>query len=266
VEQVCGQSAVTSAYAASPLKLLLPRPRGRCVWGYFSNFGGGYLAGDQTEVTVRVGNRARCFLSSQSSTKVYRNPQAIPCGHRLRAELGERAILVLAPDAVQAFAGSRYLQRQEFHLGPGSGLVLVDWVCAGRSARGERWAFTRFQSRNEVFRGPERMLLDSVLLDPTDGALEGPQRLGRFNCLALVLIVGEPFRDQASRCLAETNALPVHCRAPLVCSGSPLGAGLGPGVLLRLAGERWETVAAQVRRHLGFLPEVLGDDPWERKW
>jgi hypothetical protein len=39
VESVCGASAVTSALARSPLKLLTPRARGRSVWACTSSFG-----------------------------------------------------------------------------------------------------------------------------------------------------------------------------------------------------------------------------------
>ena len=262
VEVVSGESAVTSVRASSPLKLLVPRSRGRSVWAYLSSLGGGLVAGDETRLSLRLGAGARCLVSTQASTKVYRNPAGRPCGHQLHALLGTDAVLVLAPDPVQAFAGSSYTQRQEFHLAPGSGLVLLDWLCSGRSARGERWAFTRFRSRNEIFLGPERLLVDSLLLDPAHGPLAAPHRMGRFNCLALLLVVGEPLREAGARLLEDTAAQPVTRGAPLVASASPIHGG----ALLRLAGERLEDVAREVRRHLACLADLLGDDPWTRKW
>src|SRR6266478_6641911 len=165
VELVSGQCAATSVCANSPLKILVPRPRGPSVWACLSSFGGGLVAGDEVDVTVTLGQGARCFVGTQASTKVYRNPASKPCGHHLSARLARESVLVLAPDPVQAFAGSSYAQRQEFHLHASSSLVLVDWLCAGRAACGERWAFSRFQSRNEVFFGGDRLLVDSLLLD-----------------------------------------------------------------------------------------------------
>ena len=262
VEVVSGESAVTSVRASSPLQLLVPRPRGRSVWAYLSSLGGGLVAGDETRLSLRLGAGTRCLVSTQASTKVYRNPAGRPCGHQLAASLGAGAVLVLAPDPVQAFAGSSYTQRQAFHLAPDSGLVLLDWLCSGRSARGERWAFTRFRSRNEIFLGPERLLVDSLLLDPADGPLAAPHRMGRFNCLALLLFVGEPLREAGARLLADVAAQPVTRGAPLVASASPVRGG----ALLRLAGERVEDVAREVRRHLSGLTDLLGDDPWTRKW
>jgi urease accessory protein len=261
VEMVAGSSALTSAWATSPLKLLVPRPRGESVWAYLSSFGGGMVAGDQTSLDVKVGDKARCFLSTQASTKVYRNPRKRPCSHSTLATLGEESLLALVPDPVQAFAGSTYSQRQTFHLPSSAGLVMVDWFCSGRAARGECWAFTRFQSRNEVFVDGQRLLVDSLLLDPADGSLTGNHRMGRFHCLALLLIVGAPFHAAVASLLAETGELPVTRRAALLTSASPVRNG----ALLRIAGENVEEVGREIRRHIAFLEPFLGDNPWRRK-
>lgn len=262
VEVVDGQSAVTSAWAQSPLKLLVPRPRGPSVWAYLSSLGGGLVAGDETGMELELGERACCFVSTQASTKVYRNPASRPCSHWMQAKLAASSLLVHAPDPIQAFAGSSYTQRQRFLLQPGSGLVLVDWFCSGRPARGERWAFNRFQSRNEVFLGDERVFIDSLLMDPAHGPLDGPHRMGRFNCLALILIIGDPLRAAAGRVLADVAAQPVKRRASLIGSASPVSHG----ALLRLAGEQVGDVGREIQRHLDFLPALLHDDPWLRKW
>src|SRR5689334_24566336 len=101
VEVVAGKSTVTSAYASSPLKLLTRRARAESVWADTSNFGGGLLAGDQTTLQVRMGAGARCFFSTQATTKVYANPAGRPSTHRTHAVLEPGALLVFAPDRVQ---------------------------------------------------------------------------------------------------------------------------------------------------------------------
>jgi urease accessory protein len=141
-------------------------------------------------------------------------------------------------------------------------LVLVDWLCSGRVASGERWAFQRFKSRNEVFCDGCRVLVDSLLLDPADGPLDGPFRMGRFNCLALVLLFGALLREQSARLLEEVANAPLSPQTALVWSASPMTHG----ALVRLAGASVETVAREIRRFLAFLPELLRDDPWSRKW
>lgn len=262
VESVSGQSAVTSAFASTPMKLLAPRSRGQSVWAYTSSFGGGFVAGDETRLDLRIGNGARCFLGTQASTKIYRNPRALACGHFTQATIEENALLVFAPDPVQPFANSSYAQRQTFQLDAGAGLVLVDWFTSGRAARGERWAFNRFQSRNDVFLSGERIFLDSIFLDSAAEPITSSHRTGRFNCFALLLLVGEALQPAAANLLETISVSRVKRTAPLVASASPVRHE----AILRVAGESVEQVGHELHYHLKFASALLGDDPWARKW
>jgi urease accessory protein len=258
VEMVFHESTVTSAAASSPMKLLTPISRGKSVWAYTSSFGGGLVAGDRTRLSIKVNAAARCFVGTQSSTKVYRNPAALPCEHTTHATVAEDALLVFAPEPVQAFADSHYSQRQEFHLAPGAGLVLLDWFSAGRTACGERWVFKHLESRNDIFIGSERVLVDSIRL----GSAELAVQIGRFNCLATLTLVGPAVKLAAGGLLQQIAARPVEKRAALTCSASPVNGG----ALLRVAGEEVESVRRELGGHLAFLRDILGDDPWTRKW
>jgi len=262
VSRVAGKSAVTECWAASPLKLLAPRSRGPSVWAYISSFGGGLVAGDETNVTVDVEVGATCFLSTQASTKVYRNPRLLPCQHKLRAEVGEGSLFVLVPDPVQCFAEAIYEQRQEFHLAADAGLVLVDWLCSGRAARGERWEFTRYQTRNEIFQAGKRVVLDTLRLAGETGSEELLHQMGRFHCLATVMVVGPKLQTIAQGLLAEVADAPVGKRGDFAISASPVA----DGVILRLAGVSTEQVGREIARRLGFVSPLLQDDPWARKW
>jgi urease accessory protein len=262
IQLVAGRSTVITSYATNPLKLLTPRSRGPSAWVYTSSFGGGLVAGDQTRLELRLGSSARCFFSTQASTKVYRNPAARPSGHTTRATLEAGSLLVFTPDFVQAFAGSNYTQHQQFHLDPDASLVLLDGLTSGRAARGERWQFRCFQTRNEVFRDGRRLVLDSLRLDPTEGPLDAPHRTGRYHCLASLLLLGPVCRERAREILAEVSQQPIPRRGALVGSASPVD----DGVQLRFAGESSEAVGRELHRHLAPLCALLGDDPWARKW
>ena len=262
VSLVHGLSAATTAWARSPIKLLTPRSRGDSVWAYTSSFGGGMVAGDRTRLEVTIDAGARCFLSTQASTKVYRNPNRLPCSHELTAKVGDDALLILAPDPVQCFAESSYEQRQYFALGASGNLVLVDWMSAGRTARGERWNFRRYLSRNEVERAGKKLLIDALLLDSHDGALDSRYRGGRFNCLATVALFGPRLARYAKELLDWCSAQPIAPKADLVFAASPLHEG----ALLRGAGTSVEEVGRAIHERLGFVRELLNDDPWARKW
>ena len=265
IELVSGQSTVTSAASASPLRLLTPRSRGTAVWAYLSNYGGGMLAGDETSLKLHLARGARCFLGTQASTKIYRNPQTRRCSHSSFITLEPESLLVMAPDPVQAFAGSRFDQNQTVRLDPTASMVLLDWCSAGRIARGERWSFSRYQSRTELFRvgagEPERFFLDALLLDPEDGPLASPARIGRFNCLANLVVLGPALRQLAKQMLDEIATRPLSRGARLVCAASPVA----DGVLLRLASESIEEAGREIRRHLRPIIGLIGGDPWARK-
>ncbi len=261
VELVAGLSTVTSARSHQPAKLLVPVARGPGVWACTSSFGGGLVAGDQTRLDIRLGPDTRCYVGSQASSKIYRAHGARPSSHVTTATVGPGALLVFAPDPVQPFADASYSQTQRFSLAPTAGLVLIDWISAGRAARGERWAFHQIHSRNEIFVGPERTFLDTLVLSPADGPLTAPQRLGRFNGLALLTLSGPALRPFAERIHADIAGRPAPRRAALLVTSSPLR----DGVLVRIAGVDTEEIGAEIRRHLAFLREFLPDNPWDRK-
>ena len=319
VDCIFKESTVTGAYATSPMKLLTPRSRGRCVCSYASNFGGGLVAGDQTRLDLRIGDQARCFIGTQASTKVYRNPHSLPCSHGTHATIGAGGLLVFAPSPVQPFAQSSYTQAQEFRLAPGAGLALLDWFTSGRAACGERWAFEHLSMRNEIWQSSEFngiagapapsvesaavvapvddgkgaadvkrgnnqlqasahapphvdgdpmtssdqcVFLDSCCLDSEDENLTSAYRTGRFNCFAMFVLIGSPLKKLADRIVEEVQRLSVKRRARLLISASQLKEG----ALLRVAGEEVGEVDRYLRKHLALLADLLGEDPWSRRW
>lgn len=241
---------------------MTPRARGESVWAYTSSFGGGMVAGDRTRLEVKVDAGARCFLSTQASTKVYRNPDSLPCSHETVATISDDALLILAPDPVQCFAESSYEQRQYFTLTTCSNLVLIDWLSAGRTARGERWNFRHFFSRNEIVRDGKRLLIDALRLDREDGALDSKYRGGSFNSFATVVMLGPRLAEHARAVLDWCGAQSINAGASLVFASSPLHEG----AILRFAGTSVEEVGKAIHARLGFVGELLEDDPWSRKW
>ena len=262
VRMVQGRSTVTQLEGRSPLKLLAPQSTGPSAWLFTSSFGGGMVAGDSTRLEAAIHDNARCFLGTQSSTKIYRCSDGLNCRHQFTARVGESALLVLAPDPVQCFAEAAYQQHQRFDLAASAGLVLVDWCQAGRVACGERWALKRYASRNEVWLDGRLAALDSTLLDPAIGPLDAAHRLGRFNCVGIVLITGALLASNAREALAAVAGQPVERRPSCVLSASPVRGG----TLIRFAAEHTESAAESLHSLLRFTVDLLGDDPWARKW
>ncbi len=259
---VAGRTVATRAAASSPLKLLIPRRPGPAAWVYTSTHGGGLVAGDRIDLTIRLGPNSKCTISTQSSTKVYRNPTGIPCRQSLQAFIDQGATLVVAPDPVTCFAGAAYEQTQRFDIQSGGGLVLIDWLTSGRHACGERWAFSWYRSRFEVFLENDRLLTDALLLDPHHGPLDSPFRLGRFNCLAVIVMIGERFDHVSREILAAVGSKPLKKNPSLIEAVSPIRHG----AIWKIVGMAPEQVGRLLHRRLDSLREVLGDVPWSRKW
>jgi urease accessory protein len=253
-----GQSRVTRAYAASPLRLLTPKNHGRASWIFTSTFGGGLVGGDAVFLEIDVDDGAKAYLSTQAATKVYRSARETTV--QLHARIERDATLVVVPDPVMCFAGSSYRQQQHVDLHDAGNLVFVDWLSSGRHAAGERWQFDRYESRTVIERGGRRVVHDALLLSPEHGSLA--DRMGRFEVLLVAIVTGPAVASAASDVLARIDGLPLDRRGRSIVGASPIDGGC----LVRIAGTSVEETGSTLRALLGFVPALLGDDPWARKW
>jgi len=253
------RSVVSRAYATSPLRLLTPANHGHAAWIYTSSFGGGLVDGDRIGMDIDVGGGAAAFLSSQASTKIYRSPRGTSAD--LHARVAADGLLVVAPDPVVCFAGARYRQTQTFDLGDRAALVLLDWLSSGRHASGERWAFDEYHSRITVRLEGRLLVHDALSLRTADGDLRA--RLGRFDVLAVAVLAGATMAGIASSLVAAGSKIPLQRSADQLVAVTLLG---DCGCVVRFASTSVERVGRTLREFLGFLPALLGDDPWTRKW
>ncbi|MGA2500314.1 MAG: urease accessory protein UreD [Tepidisphaeraceae bacterium] len=262
LEKVHGRTSVTRLEGRSPLKLLAPRPVGPAAWVVLSSFGGGLVAGDHLHLDLSACDDTRALVTTQSATKVYPSSPDKPCSQDVLARVGAGALLAWLPDPVICFRDAVYKQTQRFLLEPGASLSLLDCLSSGRRARGEAWAFTRYSARAEVHVAGSPAFCESLLLDPANGPIDGPFRTGGFHCLATVVMLGPLLAQAAGNILAQVASMPLDRQASLLIAASPLHDGL----ILRLAGDRPESVYAALRERLGMVLALFGDDPWKRKW
>ncbi|CAN0312068.1 unnamed protein product [Laminaria digitata] len=186
-------------------------------------------------------------------------------------------------------------QHQRFLLERGSSLVLVDWLTSGRMSRGEGWAFSRLESRNEVMvqaaspagPGPRRqgigweaLVLDSLVLEELPGLSIRERMLG-MNVVGVVVLLGprvqglvstllqveagkrsrfppglEPQQQRGARDGGSTRG-----GGRTICSVSPLHGGCDAwcrGLVYRFAAERTEDARALLHDLLLPLKGALG--------
>ena len=259
VVRVRGRSVVRSAYSTSPLRLLTPNNHGHGAWIYASNYGGGLVDGDAITIKTTVESGATAFLSTQSATKVYRSPHGTE--FTLHADVGENGLLISVPDAVICFAGARYRQTQRVDLAAGAGLILLDWMTSGRREAGERWAFNEYLSRTVIHLDGRLIVHDSLALRASDGELV--TRLSRHDVLAVAIVIGRPLQEDMEQIVARVRDERVQRHADRVIAVSPIAR---EGCILRVAGRSVEAVGHTLQDFLHFVPRLLGDSPWARKW
>ncbi len=246
-------------FAQNPLKFLHPRNHGCGAWVYSSTYGGGLVGGDTLDVQIKVDAHATAFYSTQSSTKVYRSELAT--SQALHATVDSGGLLIIAPDPLVCFADSQFSQTQHFSLAGDANLVFVDWLSAGRVAMGERWAFRHYENKTTIEQHGDEILHDVLRLNPEQGPIAS--RLRRFNSFASIVLCGPRLAQFGADIQAALAAAPLKRNADLLCTASPLR---NSGTLLRILGSSVEEVGRNIHATLSFVPTLLGDNPWSRKW
>jgi urease accessory protein len=252
---VGGRTALTRALASSPLKLLCPRQARRSASVYLATYGGGLVGGDHIDLSMTIEAGAAALVATQAATKVYRSPRG--SSQSLYAEVGSDGLLVLLPDPVVCFAEASYRQDQHIRLDDGANLVLVDRLTAGRIEYGERWRFEQYASRILVWRGERLLLHDALRLTRRED--EVARRLDRFNCLAVVVLVGPALVETARGVEEIAQSLPVTRRSDFLMSAAALDGG---GTLVRMASRSVEAIDIALRGYLRSVTALLGGDPW----
>lgn len=256
VGQVEGRSVVLSAHSMAPVRLLNPSNHGHAAWVFQSSYGGGFVANDEVRLEVSVLAGASLFLSSQASSKVYREASG---RFALSAQILDGGVLVLWPDPVVCFAGSSFEQVFRGELVGTAGLVLVDVVTSGRMARGERWQFERYRSRLEVAIDGVPQLGEAALWSQAQGDLAA--RMGQVDALATVVIAGEGVRAVADAVEGAVNSASLASNVRLVASRR------GSTLVVKGSANDSMALTARLRELLGpAVAAMLGDDPLRRKW
>merc|ERR1739841_159125 len=223
------------------------RGAARCV---LSSLGGGLLQGDAIAVEARVGAGATLQLSTQASTKVYRGARG--AAQSLDADVNAGGLLVVTPDAVTPFAGSRYEQKQTVKLAAGGSCVVVDWLGAGRSANGERWRILSCTSRT-AYVTASRTLVDAVAL-PGAHAIDATDAW--YDAVVSCVFAGPRAQETGEKALAVARRL-----------AAMRGAGRADDdlVVARFCAEAPEDAYRILKEALAPLEGALGEAPYAER-
>ncbi|PFH57133.1 hypothetical protein XA68_15473 [Ophiocordyceps unilateralis] len=216
-----GGSGLETILYQYPLKLIsptLPSVAQKSVLVFLLSYGGGLVAGDAVKLSIHIRAGASLSLVTQGHTKIFKCPSAdVVTSQSLHVQMDQDSALCLLPDPVQPFADSAYAQTQVFEMERRCSLCLLDWVTAGRTARGERWNMFKWTGRNEVWlrgtgrSGPRLLVRDTIVLS-ADGSGAVGQSIGETMCRMTIfgslILCGANLEPLAKFFLDEFNQLP----------------------------------------------------------
>lgn len=261
-----GVSRLLSCADQPPLKFISPKPLGGTCQVYLSNYGGGFLAGDEVRIDIECLDGGRLYLGTQSSNKIYRSPYGRTTVQEIAGTLHAKALTVVCPDPVVPFAGSRFRQRQRWTLHPDSELVLCDSLQSGREARGESFDFEAYENEIRFERpGGAPLVLERFAFFPREDRLPAFGLFGPFRSWLGVYLLGRKAEALGRGLLPALLRLSPPGRGPLQVT---VGERPGLGILVRALGrERRDLQPVQDLLFSALSrPGWLGFNPWDRRW
>ncbi|KAF4509655.1 hypothetical protein G6O67_003802 [Ophiocordyceps sinensis] len=215
-----GGNGLESIVYQYPLKLISPTTASsgqKSVLVFLLSYGGGLVGGDAVSLSVVIRAGASLSLVTQGHTKIFKSPSpSVVTSQTMHVRMDQDSALCLLPDPVQPFEDSAYGQTQIFELASRCSLCVLDWVTAGRTARGEMWSFVKWKGRNEVWlSGAEeesRLLVRDTVLLSRDGStavgLPLRETMHQMTIFGTLILRGTMLEPLAKFFLAEFDALP----------------------------------------------------------
>lgn len=136
-----------------------------CAYTWLVNPSGGLVGGDQVTVAAQLQDDTHVLMTSPSANRVYRS-EGEPAVQEVRLTAGAGARLEWLPEVTIPFAGSRFRQSIHVELAPGATVVLWDAMASGRVARGERWAFARYENEIVIRTASGRSVIERLSVTP----------------------------------------------------------------------------------------------------
>jgi urease accessory protein len=167
------------------------------------------LGGDRLELDVALAPGSAATVLTQAANKVYKGAEA---RQNTTFHVGEGGFVEYLPHHLIPFARSSYRQETKFYLAKDATLLFWDAFCAGRVARGERFAFDRLSGRTRIFREELPEIVDGLDLLPGGEPMGGYSYLGTAYVLAPRNL--EPLAEELHKVLSGTSRMLASASAP----------------------------------------------------
>jgi len=184
-------TVMTEKYHTAPVKIAKTFPLGSSIGAIVMDVSPGMLDGDHYELEWKCGPGSRLLVTNQSFTKVH--PAGPLGGASLKQTfvLGAEAVAEHMPEPIMLYKDAAFVSETDVHLAPGSVWMQADVWCPGRTLRGERFLYTRFDSRLAVWYGGERIGAQRQWIEPAAQAIRAPGCFADATHIGTLLVYGD---------------------------------------------------------------------------
>ena len=187
---------------------------------FLIHVGGGYVGGDRYHQHFCLEEGAKLTLTTQSATKVYKTTGE-PATQETEMVLKKGSFLTYVQDPLIAYESAQYIQDTTIHMESGAGLLLTDIFTPGWSESKKEFTYDWIRSKMNVFYDGKRLVMDHLLLQPSDQMdsvllLEGYSHFGSLLLIheevseELIIELEETFSDFSNKVRIGFSRLPIH--------------------------------------------------------
>ncbi len=205
VEDRLGKTIARDVYFQGAFKLQRPiyHNNGVIPCYYILNPGGGYLDGDRYQMQIRLRDKAKLTLTTQSATKVYKTPHT-QAYQETEIFLGKDSYLEYLPDPLIAYKDARYYQKDIVHMEQGATLLYADIITPGWSPDGHYFSYNTLRLKTEIYMDNKLAVYDHIKLQPDEQPLDVLGFMEEYTHLGTFIVIGEKANDTLIDRLYET--------------------------------------------------------------
>jgi len=162
---------------------------------YIMDCSPGLMAGDHYEISMRLHEGARVFLTNQSFTKVHPALHGAGCTQRQTLQLAAGSLLEYMPEPLMLYKDASLQANMEVYLAPGATLILSDILCPGRTQRGEVFQYTSLTNRMKVWYDDELIYYQHQKIEPWSMQLQAAGCWGQDTHLGSLYVFSDRLRQ-----------------------------------------------------------------------
>lgn len=197
VENRLGRTVAKDLYFQGAFKLMRPiyHQNNNYPCYYILNPGGGYLDGDNYQMTISLEEKARLTLTTQSGAKIYKTPKKQAYQEAI-FYLKKDSYLEYLPDALIAYKDAKYFQDTTIYMEEGSTLLYSDILTPGWSPDGDHFSYDMIRLKTKIYMEDELILYDHIKLQPKSHHMSGLGFMEGYTHLGSLIVVGEKTSDK----------------------------------------------------------------------